>query len=77
MEDEGLLRSTWERSAGGRSRRRYELTEAGTDVVDSYVMPVEQVKAVAQANPRHAQAPGAQSRRHTTRSAQICAKHTD
>ncbi len=49
MEDEGLLRSTWERSAGGRSRRRYELTEAGTDVVDSYVMAVEQVKAVAQA----------------------------
>jgi PadR family transcriptional regulator, regulatory protein PadR len=49
MEDEGLLRSTWERTAGGRSRRRYELTEAGADVVDSYVTPVEQVMSVAQA----------------------------
>ena len=30
MEAEGLLHSTWERTSGGRSRRRYELNDAGT-----------------------------------------------
>lgn len=49
MEDEGLLRSTWERTAGGRSRRRYELSDTGIDMVDMYVAPVEQVLAVARA----------------------------
>ena len=47
MEAEGLLRSTWERTAGGRSRRRYELSEVGLDMVDNYVAPVEQLLAVA------------------------------
>jgi DNA-binding PadR family transcriptional regulator len=49
MEAEGLLRSTWERTAGGRSRRRYELSESGLDMVDAYVAPVEQLRSVAQA----------------------------
>ncbi len=48
MEAEGLLHSTWERTAGGRSRRRYELNDAGIDMVDAYVAPVEQLCAVAQ-----------------------------
>jgi PadR family transcriptional regulator, regulatory protein PadR len=48
MESEGLLHSTWERTAGGRSRRRYELNDAGLDMVDAYVGPVEQLCAVAQ-----------------------------
>lgn len=48
MEAEGLLHSTWERTAGGRSRRRYELSESGLDMVDAYVVPVEQLKSVAQ-----------------------------
>jgi DNA-binding PadR family transcriptional regulator len=47
MEADGLLRSTWERTAGGRSRRRYELSEHGLDMIDAYVAPVEQVRAVA------------------------------
>src|ERR1700694_2062437 len=49
MEEEGLLRSTWERTSGGRSRRRYELSESGADMVDAYVPSVEQLRAVAQA----------------------------
>ena len=48
MEAEGLLHSTWERTSGGRSRRRYELSEIGLDMVDAYVAPVEQLRAVAQ-----------------------------
>jgi DNA-binding PadR family transcriptional regulator len=48
MEAEGLLHSTWERTSGGRSRRRYELNDAGLDMVDAYVAPVEQLCAVAQ-----------------------------
>jgi DNA-binding PadR family transcriptional regulator len=47
MEAEGLLHSTWERTAGGRSRRRYELSESGLDMVDAYVAPVEQMRSVA------------------------------
>ncbi len=47
MEAEGLLHSTWERTSGGRSRRRYELSEVGLDMVDAYVAPVEQLLAVA------------------------------
>jgi DNA-binding PadR family transcriptional regulator len=48
MEAEGLLRSTWERTTGGRSRRRYELSESGLDMVDAYVAPVEQLRSAAQ-----------------------------
>jgi DNA-binding PadR family transcriptional regulator len=48
MEAEGLLRSTWERTPGGRSRRRYELSESGLDMVDAYVAPVELLRSVAQ-----------------------------
>ncbi len=47
MESEGLLHSTWERSVGGRSRRRYELSEPGLDMIDAYVAPVEQLRTVA------------------------------
>ena len=47
MEAEGLLHSTWERTAGGRSRRRYELSEPGRDMIDAYVAPVEQLRSVA------------------------------
>jgi DNA-binding PadR family transcriptional regulator len=47
MESEGMLHSTWERTPGGRSRRRYELSESGLDVVDAYVAPVEQLVGVA------------------------------
>ena len=47
MEAEGLLHSTWERTAGGRSRRRYELSEPGLDMIDAYVAPVEQLRTVA------------------------------
>jgi DNA-binding PadR family transcriptional regulator len=47
MEADGLLRSTWERTSGGRSRRRYELSEQGLDMIDAYVAPVEQLRAVA------------------------------
>jgi len=47
MEAEGLLHSTWERTAGGRSRRRYELGEMGLDMIDAYVAPVEQLRMVA------------------------------
>ena len=48
MEAEGLLQSTWERTAGGRSRRRYVLNEPGLDMIDAYVAPVEQLRDVAQ-----------------------------
>lgn len=48
MEADGLLHSTWERTAGGRSRRRYELSEPGLDMIDAYVAPVERLRAVAQ-----------------------------
>jgi DNA-binding PadR family transcriptional regulator len=48
MESEGLLHSTWERTTGGRSRRRYELSESGMDMVDAYAAPVEQLLHVAQ-----------------------------
>ena len=48
MESEGLLHSSWERTAGGRSRRRYVLSESGLDMVDAYVAPVEQLRSVAQ-----------------------------
>jgi len=34
--------------AGGRSRRRYVLSESGLDMVDAYVAPVEQLRSVAQ-----------------------------
>jgi DNA-binding PadR family transcriptional regulator len=47
MEAEGLLHSTWERTAGGRSRRRYELSDPGLDMIDAYVAPVEQLRTVA------------------------------
>ena len=47
MEAEGLLHSTWERTAGGRSRRRYELSESGRDMIDAYAAPVEQLRNVA------------------------------
>ncbi len=47
MEAEGLLRSTWERTPGGRSRRRYELSESGLDMVDAYVRPVDQLIRIA------------------------------
>jgi DNA-binding PadR family transcriptional regulator len=47
MEAEGLLHSMWERTAGGRSRRRYELSEPGLDMIDAYVAPVEQLRTVA------------------------------
>lgn len=47
MEAEGLLHSTWERTAG-RSRRRYELNDAGLDMIDAYAGPVEQLRSVAQ-----------------------------
>jgi DNA-binding PadR family transcriptional regulator len=47
MEAEGLLHSTWERTAGGRSRRRYELSEPGLDMIDAYAAPVEQLRTVA------------------------------
>lgn len=49
MEAEGLLRSTWERTESGRSRRRYELTEAGTRAIDGYVQSVETLVGVAEA----------------------------
>jgi len=34
MEDEGLVRSYWERSDEGPRRRRYDITPAGSDVLD-------------------------------------------
>jgi DNA-binding PadR family transcriptional regulator len=73
MEAEGLLHSTWERTLGGRSRRRYELNDAGLDMIDAYVAPVEQLRAVAQEflamrkrgssrpGPERASAPGGES----------------
>jgi PadR family transcriptional regulator PadR len=36
MEDDGLVRSTWERSAEGPRRRRYEITPSGTTVLDRW-----------------------------------------
>ncbi len=36
MEDDGLVRSTWERSAEGPRRRRYEITPAGSAVLDDW-----------------------------------------
>src|SRR3984893_19481501 len=47
MEAEGLLHSTWERTAGGRSRRRYELSESGRDMVEAYGAAVEQLRSGA------------------------------
>jgi DNA-binding PadR family transcriptional regulator len=47
MEAEGLLHSMWERTPGGRSRRRYELSEPGLDMIDAYVAPVELLRTVA------------------------------
>ncbi|MBJ7594450.1 MAG: helix-turn-helix transcriptional regulator [Candidatus Dormibacteraeota bacterium] len=36
MEDDALVRSTWERSAEGPRRRRYEITPAGNAVLDAW-----------------------------------------
>lgn len=36
MEDDALVHSTWERSAEGPRRRRYDITPAGRDVLDSW-----------------------------------------
>ncbi len=36
MEDDGLVRSTWERSAEGPRRRRYEITPVGTAMLDDW-----------------------------------------
>lgn len=36
MEDEGLVRSSWERSATGPRRRRYELTDDGREMLSSW-----------------------------------------
>ena len=36
MEDDGLVHSTWERSAEGPRRRRYEITVAGSDVLERW-----------------------------------------
>ena len=36
MEDDGLVRSTWERSAEGPRRRRYDITQAGRTVLDEW-----------------------------------------
>jgi poly-beta-hydroxybutyrate-responsive repressor len=36
MEDDGLVRSTWERSVEGPRRRRYEITPAGSGVLDAW-----------------------------------------
>ncbi len=36
MEDDGLVHSTWERSAEGRRRRRYDITPAGSDLLDAW-----------------------------------------
>jgi PadR family transcriptional regulator PadR len=36
MEDDCLVRSTWERSEEGPRRRRYEITPAGRDVLDEW-----------------------------------------
>jgi PadR family transcriptional regulator PadR len=36
MEDDGLVHSTWERSAEGPRRRRYEITSAGSVVLDEW-----------------------------------------
>lgn len=36
MEDDGLVRSTWERSAEGPRRRRYEITPQGSHVLDAW-----------------------------------------
>ncbi len=36
MEDDGLVRSTWERSQEGPRRRRYEITPAGSAVLDDW-----------------------------------------
>jgi hypothetical protein len=36
MEDDGLVHSTWERSAEGRRRRRYEITLAGSHLLDAW-----------------------------------------
>jgi DNA-binding PadR family transcriptional regulator len=47
LENDGLLRSTWERSQEGRSRHRFELTQAGADTVDMYVPAVEQLLSTA------------------------------
>ncbi|MEO8897939.1 MAG: helix-turn-helix transcriptional regulator [Candidatus Dormibacter sp.] len=36
LEDDGLVQSTWERSAEGRRRRRYEITPAGSHLLDAW-----------------------------------------
>lgn len=36
MEDDGLVRSTWERSVEGPRRRRYEITDEGRVALDSW-----------------------------------------
>lgn len=36
MEDDGLVHSTWERSAEGPRRRRYEITRDGSAVLDAW-----------------------------------------
>lgn len=48
MEADGLLRSTWECTAGGRRRRCYALSESGLAMVDTYVAHVERLMWVAQ-----------------------------
>ena len=42
MEQEGLVRSTWETSASGPARRTYRLTAEGTDWLHAWAAGVEE-----------------------------------
>lgn len=43
MDEEGLVRSTWEPSASGPARRNYELTPAGRDALLEYGRAMDEV----------------------------------
>ena len=43
MDEEGLVRSTWEPSTSGPARRNYELTEAGRGALREYAAAIAEV----------------------------------
>jgi PadR family transcriptional regulator PadR len=44
MEEDGLVASSWERSAEGPRRRRYDITEMGTTVLEAWVHELSGVR---------------------------------
>ncbi len=46
LEQEGIVRSEWRADAPGPARRRYELTEAGQRLLDSWAIALRETQGV-------------------------------